>query len=67
MKNKRFFFHWVKATNLWSIHFNKTCTHIEHLICKVPCETKINKRQPVRVMQGFCKEVVIKDNKAEII
>ncbi len=35
---------------------------VDNIICNVTCQTKWNKTQPNLVMQGFCKEVIIKDN-----
>lgn len=55
----RFYYHWVRQTNKWSVHFRNKCTHVDHLMCNVPCETKINKRQPYRVMQGFAELVTV--------
>lgn len=68
MKNKkyRFYFHWVKQTDKWSVHFKNECIHAEHLECNVPCEAKKNKRQPYRVMRGFASQVNVKNDKITI-
>jgi hypothetical protein len=58
----RFFFHWRKREDRWTVHFRGKCIDCGDVVCLVPCETKKNKRQPVRVCQGFCMEVqVVKD------
>jgi len=66
MKKYRFFYHYNKQQGKMSIHFKKTCSVVDDVICKVPCETKWNKIQPNLVMRGFAKEVVILKNKAYI-
>jgi len=63
MRDKwRFFYHWVRATNKWSVHFRTNCIHTDHIECNVPCESKINTRQPYRVMQGFAKEIEVHES-----
>jgi len=59
----RFFFHWVRQTGKWSVHFKKQCIHAEHLECNLPCETKIKKTQPYRVMQGYASNVEVINDK----
>lgn len=49
-----------------SIHFRKSCTIVDNVVCEVSCETKWSKTQPMLVMQGFCENVMIKDNTAFI-
>lgn len=49
-----------------SVHFNGQCHRVDNVECKVPVETKWNKRQPMLVMRGFAKEVIIEDGKAVI-
>ncbi len=49
-----------------SVHFRNTCADVEKVVCSVPCESKKNKTQPRRVMQGFAKEVKIVDDIAYI-
>lgn len=66
MKQYRFFYHFYKQKGKMSIHFRKSCTVIDNVICNVPCETKWKTSQPKLVMQGFCKSIVFKDNKAII-
>jgi hypothetical protein len=62
MKSYRFFYHWVRATDKWSVHFRKQCIHADFLKCNVPCESKNNKTQPYRVMRGFAKEVNVENS-----
>ena len=59
MKNVkyRFYYHWVRQTNKWSVHFKNKCVHAKHIKCNVPCESKINNAQPLRVMRGFAESV----------
>lgn len=64
-KTYRFFFHWNKPTSKWSVHFRGQCLIVDHIECNVPCISKINKRQPFRVMQGFATDVTIHCQKNE--
>lgn len=66
MKTYRFFYHYFKAKKKMSIHFKNTCTVVDDIVCNVPAETKWKKQQPYLVMQGFCKDVEIVNNKAII-
>ena len=50
-----------------TIHFKGQCIPVKDIECKVACETKWKKGQPHLVMQGFCKEVKIENNKAIIL
>lgn len=65
-KKYRFFYHYYKQKNKMSIHFRNSCNVVDDIICEVPCETKWKNSQPRLVMQGFCKEVIIIENKAYI-
>lgn len=67
MKKYRFFYHYFKQKKKMSVHFRNTCTVVDDIECKVPCETKWNKTQPQLVMRGWAKNVSIKNNKATII
>jgi hypothetical protein len=49
-----------------SVHFRGTCTVVNDIDCRVPCETKWKPTQPMLVMQGFATNVQIVDNKAVI-
>ena len=62
MRKYRFYFHWVRHTDKWSVHFRNKCTHATNLKCNLPCEAKKNKRQPYRVMQGFAENVRIEND-----
>lgn len=66
-KKYRFFYHWVRATDKWSVHFRNTCTHAAHIKCEVPAESKMNKRQPLRVMRGWASEINICEDEDTII
>lgn len=63
----RFFYHYYKQKGRMSVHFKNACSVVDNIICQVPCETKWNARQPNLVMQGFCSNVIIKDDVATII
>lgn len=63
----RFFYHYYKQKKKMSIHFRNTCTVVDNIECKVPCKTKWSKTQPNLRMQGFAKEVIIKNNIATIL
>jgi hypothetical protein len=65
-KKYRFFYHYYKQYKKMNIHFKKSCIVVDDIICEVPCETKWKKSQPNLVMQGFCTEVNIINNKAYI-
>lgn len=67
MKKYRFFYHYRKSVDGMTIHFKKQCIPVKDIICEVPCETKWKKDQPHLIMQGFCKNVIIKNNKAIIV
>jgi hypothetical protein len=46
-----------------SVHFKKTCYRTPNVVCHAPSETKWNKTQPQLVIQGWTKEIIIKDDK----
>lgn len=66
MKPKSFFFHFNKpATQRTgkpqvSVHYDKVCHIVDNVVCSVPTEGKINKRQPRFVMRGKCNKFIIK-------
>jgi len=73
MKTKRrFFFHYNKPLSkqkgyvIWSVHFKDTCYYVKEIKCKVPCESKVNKRQLYAVMIGFANNVAVIKNTAII-
>lgn len=49
-----------------SVHFKNSCTVVNDVECKVPCETKWNKTQPRLVMRGFASNVKFENDKAII-
>ena len=67
MKKYRFFYHYRKSVKGMTVHFKGQCIPVKDIECKVACETKWKKDQPQLVMQGFCKEVKIENNKAIIV
>ena len=64
MSKYRFFFHYYKQKGAMSVHFRGTCYIVNQVICKVPCETKWNKRQPRLVMRGFATNLGIENGVA---
>ena len=64
MKKKRFYFHYNKPKSLqqnkviMSVHYDGACHYCENIICNVPTQTKINKRQPRSVMAGWYSDCV---------
>lgn len=66
MKKRRFFYHWFRQKNCWSVHFAGACHAVEHIHCYAVCETKRRKIQPKAVMQGWASSVRIKNGVAEI-
>jgi len=64
---RRFFYHWFKQKQAWSVHFANACHVVNDIHCFVPCETKRRKTQPKAVMQGWAHEVKIKNGVAQII
>lgn len=53
----RFFYHYFKAKKCMSVHWRDKCYTCNYVICKVPCSTKWNKRQPNLVMQGYANKL----------
>jgi hypothetical protein len=65
MKAKRFFFHLNKPRTkqagrpVWSFHYDGTCYIVNKITCDLPVQTKENKRQPLAVVQGMARKVVL--------
>jgi len=65
MKTYRFFYHYNKPASLsageprLSVHFRNTCHIVKSITYYVPCESKINKRQPRCVMAGSASMVKV--------
>jgi hypothetical protein len=63
-RKRRFFFHFNKpmsqrtGTPKMNVHFNKSCRIVDEIDCQVLCKSKINKRQPRVVMQGFADKLI---------
>jgi len=51
----------------WSVHYNKKCHIVEKIICGVNTHSHSQKRQPVAIMKGKAKSIVIVDNTAIIV
>lgn len=73
MKPRRFFFHYNKPASqragrkLLSLHYRNLCLIVEKIHCLVPCESKVNRRQPFVVMQGFARDVMENGKEATIL
>lgn len=65
-KTYRFFYHFNKHTKKLTVHYRDKCIPCDDVICSVPTNSKWNKTQPYLVMQGFAKEIIIKNNKVYI-
>ena len=61
-KKYRFFYHYYRQYDCLSIHFRNKCYRVNDIICKVPVESKWNKRQPKLVMRGFATKLEIKND-----
>ena len=67
-----FFFHYNKPASkqkgkpVISLHYRKHCLLVDNLVCTVPTQGRINKRQPLFVVTGKANKVEIKDNIAYI-
>lgn len=72
MKKYRFFLHYNKPASkslkrpVWSVHFRNKCHIVDGINCSEKTESKINKRQPYVVMQGFAKDVKVENGCAII-
>ncbi len=66
-KKYRFFFHYRRKDDMWSIHFKGKCYPAEVLHCCVPCTSKKRDKQPRRIMEGWCYDVMINNQEATII
>jgi hypothetical protein len=58
-KPRRFFYHFNKARRAMTVHFMGTCYIVQNVVCRVPCETKWQARQPRLVMRGFAHTLAI--------
>lgn len=62
---RRFYFHYNKPASAsagkiqMSVHFKDTCYVVDHVICKVSCDSHHQKRQPHCVMRGFANNVTV--------
>lgn len=66
MRKHRFFYHFYKQKGKMSVHFRGACSTVDDVECKVPCETKWNKTQPMLVMRGWANNVTFSGKKAII-
>jgi hypothetical protein len=60
------FFHYFRQKKAMSVHFRDKCYVVQDVDCRVPVETKWNKRQPNLIMRGFASEVIFEGDKAII-
>ena len=62
-KTYRFFYHFNKQKQGMTVHFRGQCIIAKNVVCSRQSETKWNpKKQPMLVMQGFCKEVQMEND-----
>jgi len=64
LRPRRVFFHFRKMDKHMTIHIAGACYKVWDVECRVPIETKRNKRQPYLVMQGMSKCVLLRHTKA---
>lgn len=63
MKPKRFFFHYNKAEskrqgrNVLTVHWEKTCHLVNHIVVEAKVESYAQKRQPHCILRGFARKV----------
>ncbi len=69
---RSFFFHYNKPASrskgkpVISLHYKDRCLLVDNIVCKVPTNGRINKRQPFFVIAGKASDVSIKDNIAYV-
>lgn len=63
MKQYRFFFHYRRSTNGMTVHFRGKCYPTKNVECKVQVETKYSQTQPRLVLRGYCKEIIVQEDK----
>lgn len=56
---RRFFYHFNKAKKAMTVHWQGQCLIVNDVDCRVPAQTKWNKRQPMLVMRGYARQVDI--------
>lgn len=66
-KPRRFYFHYFKQRDQWSIHFMGACHVVDDFRVKgLDLEGKRNNRQPRRVVQGFATKLTIENGVATL-
>ncbi len=63
---RRFFYHYYRQKDRWSVHYRGKCYVVDDLTCLAPAEGWKNDRQPRRVMRGFARKVEIDGGRAVI-
>lgn len=66
LKKYAFFYHYNKQAKAMTVHFRGRCIRCTDIVCKVPCRTKWNKRQPLVVMKGQASSVILEDQTVTI-
>ncbi len=46
-----------------TVHFRKKCYPTKNVECKVQVETKYSQTQPRLVLRGYCKEIIVQEDK----
>lgn len=64
---KRFFFHYNKQHDCWSVHFSGQCFIVEEIECSVPKEGHKQNIQPRRIIRGWAQAVIVTPDKKAII
>ncbi len=63
---RRFYFHYHKAKDMMTVHWNGQCHSVLHVVCYARTETKRRARQPRLVIQGFTTYISFEEGVARI-
>lgn len=55
--HRRFFYHYNKQQKCLTVHHNNQCLPTDNIVCLVPTESKDNKTQPHKTIQGWCTNI----------
>ncbi len=71
-KTRSFFFHFNKPASAKakkpqiSLHYHGACYIVDNIICNVPTRGHVRKSQPVFIMVGKCRSIVVENNIATL-
>lgn len=55
--HRRFFYHYNKIKKCLTVHFANKCLLTDNVTVLVPTESKDNKSQPHKTIQGWCTNI----------